>query len=87
MNIIHMHKHKLNRNTINIIDSWTILLSFCRLVAETDHLENEKAQKEAEVQKLIEENVRLRALLDNKESQLLAMNEQYKWMLLNNPGI
>lgn len=64
-----------------------VLLSFCRLVAETAHLENEKSQKEAEVQKLIEENVRLRALLDNKESQLLAMNEQYKWMLLNNPGI
>ncbi|XP_042445083.1 golgin subfamily A member 5-like isoform X2 [Zingiber officinale] len=58
-----------------------------RLVTETAHLEDEKAQKEAEVQKLMEENVRLRALLDNKESQLLAMNEQYKWMLLNNPGI
>ncbi|XP_074574787.1 uncharacterized protein LOC141831299 [Curcuma longa] len=65
----------------------TIQKHLDRLVAETDHLENEKAQKEAEVQKLIEENVRLRALLDNKESQLLAMNEQYKWMLLNNPGI
>lgn len=58
-----------------------------RLVAETTHLENEKVKKEAEVQKLIEENVRLRTLLDKKEAQLLAMNEQCKWMALNSPGI
>ena len=30
-------------------------------------------QKEAEVQKLMEENVRLTALVDKKEAQLLAM--------------
>ena len=58
-----------------------------RLITKTTHLENEKAQKEAEVQKLMEENVRLYALLDQKEAQLLAMNEQCKFMALNNHGI
>lgn len=40
-------------------------------------------QKEVEVQKLMEENVRLSALLDKKEAQLLAMNEQCKVMALS----
>lgn len=40
-------------------------------------------QKEAEVQKLMEENVRLSALLDKKEAQLLALNEQCKVMALS----
>ncbi|PPR97312.1 hypothetical protein GOBAR_AA23339 [Gossypium barbadense] len=48
------------------------------LVAKTTQLEGEKKQKETEVQKLMEENVRLTALLDKKEAQLLAMNEQCK---------
>ncbi|KAB1201879.1 hypothetical protein CJ030_MR8G019193 [Morella rubra] len=48
------------------------------LVAKTSQLEGEKMQKETEVQKLMEENVRLSALLDKKEAQLLAMNEQCK---------
>lgn len=60
---------------------------FDKLITKTTHLENEKAQKEAEVQKLMEENVRLYALLDQKEAQLLAMNEQCKFMALNNHGI
>lgn len=60
---------------------------FDRLIAKTSQLENEKAQKEAEVQKLMEENVSLRALLDKKEAQLLAMNEQCKFMALNNSSI
>ncbi|RZS04771.1 hypothetical protein BHM03_00035170 [Ensete ventricosum] len=67
--------------------SLSLICSMHRLVAETTHLENEKVKKEAEVQKLIEENVRLRTLLDKKEAQLLAMNEQCKWMALNSPGI
>lgn len=54
-----------------------------RLVAKTTQLEGEKMQKEAEVQKLMEENVRLSALLDKKEAQLLAMNEQCKVMALS----
>ena len=54
-----------------------------RLVAKTNQLETEKAQKEAEVQKVMEENVRLRAMLDKKEAQLLAMSEQCKFMALN----
>ena len=54
-----------------------------RLVAKTTQLEGEKTQKEAEVQRLMEENVRLHALLDKKEAQLLAMNEQCKMMALN----
>ncbi|XP_074564373.1 uncharacterized protein LOC141820909 isoform X2 [Curcuma longa] len=58
---------------------------FDRLSAETSHLENEKVQKEAEVQKLIEENARLIALVDKKEAQLLAMNEQCKFMALRSP--
>ncbi|KAK1325902.1 hypothetical protein QJS10_CPA01g02353 [Acorus calamus] len=58
---------------------------FERLIAKTNHLEGEKMQKEAEVQKLMEENLRLSALLDNKEAQLLAMNEQCKFMALNSP--
>ncbi|PNX91129.1 calcium-dependent kinase CPK1 adapter protein, partial [Trifolium pratense] len=35
-------------------------------------------QKEAEVQKLMEENVKLSTLLDKKEAQLLALNEQWE---------
>uniref|UniRef100_A0A6N2NA76 Uncharacterized protein n=1 Tax=Salix viminalis TaxID=40686 RepID=A0A6N2NA76_SALVM len=58
-----------------------------RLVAKTTQLEGEKVQKETEVQKLMEENVRLSALLDKKEAQLLAMNEQCKVMALNASNI
>uniref|UniRef100_A0A2P2LCN3 Uncharacterized protein LOC8267106 isoform X2 n=3 Tax=Rhizophora mucronata TaxID=61149 RepID=A0A2P2LCN3_RHIMU len=61
----------------------TIEKLFERLVAKTTQLEGEKIQKEAEVQKLMEENVRLTALLDKKEAQLLAMNEQCKVMALS----
>ncbi|KDP46723.1 hypothetical protein JCGZ_06511 [Jatropha curcas] len=61
----------------------TIERLFERLVAKTTQLEGEKMQKEAEVQKLMEENVRLTALLDKKEAQLLAMNEQCKVMALS----
>ncbi|XP_078161162.1 uncharacterized protein LOC144556649 [Carex rostrata] len=59
---------------------------FDRMMAKNSQLENEKAQKEAEAQKLFEENVRLRAQLDQKESQLVAMNEQFKFMALNDPN-
>ncbi|KAK6924470.1 hypothetical protein RJ641_010670 [Dillenia turbinata] len=61
----------------------TIERLFERLVAKTTQLEGEKMQKEAEVQKLMEENVRLSALLDKKEAQLLAMNEQCKVMAMS----
>ncbi|KAI4325440.1 hypothetical protein MLD38_030841 [Melastoma candidum] len=61
----------------------TIEILFERLTANATALENEKLQKEAEVRKLMEENVRLSALLDKKEAQLLAMNEQCKLMALN----
>ncbi|KAL9229632.1 hypothetical protein vseg_005080 [Gypsophila vaccaria] len=61
----------------------TIEKLFERLVAKTTQLEGEKMQKETEVQKLMEENVRLNALLDKKEAQLLAMNEQCKVMALS----
>lgn len=61
----------------------TIERLFERLVAKTTQLEGEKMQKESEVQKLMEENVRLSALLDKKEAQLLAMNEQCKVMALS----
>ncbi|OAY60855.1 putative leucine-rich repeat-containing protein DDB_G0290503 isoform X2 [Manihot esculenta] len=61
----------------------TIERLFERLVAKTTQLEGEKMQKEAEVQKLMEENVRLTALLDKKEAQLLAMNEQCKVLALS----
>jgi len=54
---------------------------------KTAHLESEKVQKETEVQKLMEENVSLRAMLDEKEAQLLAMNEQCKFMALNSSDI
>ena len=64
-----------------------LIVIFYRLIAKTTHLEAEKVQKEAEVQKLMEENVRLTAVLDKKEAQLLAMNEQMKFMALNNPGM
>ncbi|XP_010679871.2 uncharacterized protein LOC104895142 [Beta vulgaris subsp. vulgaris] len=62
----------------------TIEKLFERLAAKTTQLEGEKMQKEAEVQNLMEENVRLHALLDKKEAQLLAMNEQCKVMALSN---
>ncbi|KAM7250074.1 hypothetical protein ACFE04_021957 [Oxalis oulophora] len=61
----------------------TIEKLFERLVVKTSKLEGEKSQKEAEVQKLMEENVRLTALLDKKDAQLLAMNEQCKFMALS----
>ncbi|RYQ79883.1 hypothetical protein Ahy_Scaffold1g106656 isoform A [Arachis hypogaea] len=61
----------------------TIEKLFERLVAKTTQLEGEKMQKEAEVQKLMEENVRLSTLLDKKEAQLLALNEQCKVMALS----
>lgn len=56
-----------------------------RLVEKTSQLESEKLQKETEVSKLVEENVQLTALLDKKEAQLLAMNEQFKVMSLVGP--
>ncbi|KAF0902124.1 hypothetical protein E2562_014378 [Oryza meyeriana var. granulata] len=59
---------------------------FDRLVARTNQLESEKAQKEAEVQKVMEENVRLRAMVDKKEAQLQAMSEQCKFMALSRPN-
>ncbi|KAG8383741.1 hypothetical protein BUALT_Bualt04G0045400 [Buddleja alternifolia] len=65
----------------------TIEKHFERLVAKTLQLENEKMQKEGEVQKLMEENVRLSTLLDKKEAQLLAMSEQCKVMALNASNI
>ncbi|KAL3621832.1 hypothetical protein CASFOL_034318 [Castilleja foliolosa] len=65
----------------------TIEKHFERLVAKTSLLETEKLLKEAEVQKLMEENVRLSALLDKKEAQLVAMNEQCKVMALNASNI
>ncbi|KAK7852507.1 hypothetical protein CFP56_038867 [Quercus suber] len=65
----------------------TIEKLFERLVAKTTQLEGEKMQKETEVQKLMEENVRLSALLDKKEAQLLAMNEQCKVMALSASNI
>ncbi|XVF15893.1 hypothetical protein REPUB_Repub09cG0195700 [Reevesia pubescens] len=65
----------------------TIERLFERLVAKTTQLEGEKKQKEVEVQKLMEENVRLNALLDKKEAQLLAMNEQCKVMALSASNI
>ncbi|XP_020576127.1 uncharacterized protein LOC110021811 isoform X2 [Phalaenopsis equestris] len=60
---------------------------FDRLVEKNSRLENETVRKEAEVQNLMDENVRLRNLLDKKEAQLLAMNEQCKFMALNKGGI
>ncbi|KAL1814804.1 hypothetical protein DCAR_0518988 [Daucus carota subsp. sativus] len=65
----------------------TIEKLFERLVAKTTQLECEKAQKETEVQKLMDENVKLSALLDKKEAQLLAMNEQCKVMALSASNI
>lgn len=60
-----------------------LILLVNRLVLKTSQLESEKMQKETEVQKLMDENVRLSALLDKKEAQLLAMNEQCKVMALS----
>ncbi|CAE6156503.1 unnamed protein product [Arabidopsis arenosa] len=57
--------------------------SLPELVAKSTQLEGEKVQKEVEVQKLMEQNVKLTALLDKKEAQLLALNEQCKIMALN----
>ncbi|KAL0758736.1 hypothetical protein Bca101_074886 [Brassica carinata] len=65
----------------------TIEELFERLVSKTTQLEEEKAQKEVEVQKLMEENVKLTALLDKKEAQLLALNEQCKVMALSASNI
>ncbi|KAL8229313.1 hypothetical protein R6Q57_014213 [Mikania cordata] len=64
-----------------LVDSWYLL------VVKTTHLESEKMQKEAEVQKLMDENMKLSALLDKKEAQLLAMSEQCKVMALSASNI
>ncbi|CAH9133450.1 unnamed protein product [Cuscuta epithymum] len=61
----------------------TIERLFERLVEKTSQLESEKMQKEAEVGKLMQENVNLTALLDKKEAQLHALNEQCKVMALS----
>ncbi|KAL7605503.1 hypothetical protein Lser_V15G19574 [Lactuca serriola] len=60
---------------------------FERLIAKTTQLESEKKQKEGEVEKLMEENLRLNGVLDQKEAQLLAMNEQCKFMALSGSHI
>ncbi|MCL7031682.1 hypothetical protein MKW94_017472 [Papaver nudicaule] len=65
----------------------TIERLFDRLVAKTSQLESEKMQKEAEVQKLMEENIKLTSMLDKKDAQLMAMNEQCKFMALNGSGM
>ncbi|KAI8541172.1 hypothetical protein RHMOL_Rhmol08G0040800 [Rhododendron molle] len=65
----------------------TIERLFERLVAKTTQLESEKMRKETEVHKLMEENMRLTTLLDKKEAQLLAMNEQCKVMALSASNI
>ncbi|CAA7035739.1 unnamed protein product [Microthlaspi erraticum] len=79
-------------NTITSPDAVETLLSsdgqlHCMLVAKSTQLEGEKAQKEVEIQKLMEENVKLATLLDKKEAQLLALNEQCKFMALNASNI
>lgn len=66
-----------------LIFFFCLILLVNRLVLKTTQLESEKMQKETEVQKLMDENVRLSALLDKKEAQLLAMNEQCKVMALS----
>lgn len=53
-----------------------------RLMTKTSQLESEKMQKEMEVKKLLKENVRLTTLVDKKEAQLVAMNEQFKVLSL-----
>ncbi|XP_038971744.1 uncharacterized protein LOC103719904 [Phoenix dactylifera] len=50
------------------------------LITKIIHLEVEKVLKEAEVQNLMKENVRLTAMLDKEEAQLLAVNDQLKFM-------
>lgn len=60
---------------------------FERLVLKTTQLETEKKKKEGEVEKLMEENLRLNNVLDQKEAQLLAMNEQCKLMALSGSHI
>lgn len=61
-------------------------MQFERLVTLAAQLEGEKVKKESEVQKLMAENIRLTSMLDKKEAQLLAMNEQCKVMALNSYG-
>uniref|UniRef100_A0A1J3CR41 WPP domain-interacting tail-anchored protein 2 n=1 Tax=Noccaea caerulescens TaxID=107243 RepID=A0A1J3CR41_NOCCA len=83
------------RNYVNTITSPNVvetLLSTegqlrCMLVAKSTQLEGEKAQKEVEIQKLMEENLKLATLLDKKEAQLLALDEQCKFMALNASNI
>ncbi|KAJ9561805.1 hypothetical protein OSB04_006965 [Centaurea solstitialis] len=53
------------------------------LVMKKAQLETEKKQKESEIQKLMDENLRLSALVDRKEAQLVAMSEQCKVFALS----
>ncbi|OAY74636.1 hypothetical protein ACMD2_02357 [Ananas comosus] len=48
------------------------------LISKTLQLHDEKALKEDKVQELMNENVRLQSLVDQKEAQLVALNEQLK---------
>jgi len=83
------------RNYVNTITSLDVAETLhsseeqlhCMLVAKSTRLEGEKAQKEVEIQKLMEKNVKLATLLDKKEAQLLALNEQCKFMALNASNI
>nr|CAD1843583.1 unnamed protein product [Ananas comosus var. bracteatus] len=49
-----------------------------KLISKTLQLHDEKALKEDKVQELMNENVRLQSLVDQKEAQLVALNEQLK---------
>ncbi|CAF2038382.1 BnaA09g09410D [Brassica napus] len=60
-------------STFTNVRETTIQELFERLVTQ---LEGEKAQKKVEVQKLMEENVKLTAVSDKKEAQLLALIEK-----------
>lgn len=76
-----------NWHTISNCHTIYCIFHGSRLVAKTTQLESEKMQKETEVHKLMEENMRLTTLLDKKEAQLLAMNEQCKVMALSASNI
>ncbi|VVB10072.1 unnamed protein product [Arabis nemorensis] len=80
-------RNYINTSTTPISSERQFQTMEARLVAKSTQLEGEKAQKEVEVQKLMEENVKLTALLDKKEAQLLALNEQCKVMALNASNI
>ncbi|CAN6855507.1 unnamed protein product [Brassica oleracea] len=72
VSLINLHSSTLQTLPSSLV---YVCLLMVKQVGDTQ-LEGEKAQKKVEVQKLMEDNVKLTAVSDKKEAQLLALIEK-----------